>query len=62
MCTVVLKLSKGTLNVEGLVPNHSNKTPFAVTGGTGAYNGARGTLVATDTNSSTAIVQVTLLP
>ncbi len=62
MCTVILNLSKGTLNVEGLVPQHANKTPFAVTGGTGAYNGARGTLVATDVNSSTTNVQVTLLP
>ncbi len=62
ICTVILNLSKGTLNVEGLVPQHANKTPFAVTGGTGAYNGARGTLVATDVNSSTTNVQVTLLP
>ncbi len=62
MCTVILNLSKGTLNVEGLVPQHANKTPFAVTGGTGVYNGARGTLIATDINANTTQVHVTLLP
>jgi hypothetical protein len=34
----------------------------AITGGTGAYDGARGTALVTDTSSSTTTVDVTLLP
>jgi hypothetical protein len=36
--------------------------PFAITGGTGAYDGARGTARVTDVSSSTTDVRITLLP
>jgi hypothetical protein len=62
LCTFVLKLSKGTLTVEGFLSQHSTKTPVAITGGTGAYNGARGTLIVTDLNPNTTDLQITLLP
>lgn len=62
LCTVVLKLSKGTLNLEAITPSHNNKTPWAITGGTGAYNGARGTALVTDVTSNTSDIQITLLP
>ena len=46
LCTVQLKLSKGTVSAQGLSSLRRNtNTPFAITGGTGAYNGARGTMV-----------------
>ena len=40
----------------------ANKTPFAITGGTGAYDGARGTALVTDVNSKTTDIQITLRP
>jgi hypothetical protein len=62
LCTVVLQLSKGTVTAAGLLGPRLNKTPFTITGGTGAYNGARGTALLTDVNSSTTNVDITLLP
>jgi hypothetical protein len=60
LCTVQVQLSKGTLSVQGIAPQRSNNTPFAVTGGTGAYDGARGTAFVTDTSSSTTSITVVL--
>jgi hypothetical protein len=62
LCNVQVQLSKGTLSLQGFVTERSRNTPIAVTGGTGAYNGARGTAVVTDVNSSTTDINVTLLP
>ena len=62
LCTVQVQLAKGTLSVQGMVPQRSNHTPLAIIGGTGAYNGARGTAVVTDTSSSSATVDVSLPP
>lgn len=61
LCTVVVTLSKGTLAVQGLVPQHPHKTPLAVTGGTGAYKGARGTARATEVNATTTTIDVSLV-
>ena len=36
----------------------ANKTPFTVTGGTGAYDGARGSALVTDVNSTTTGAEV----
>jgi hypothetical protein len=60
LCNVQVQLSKGTLSVQGIVPQRANNTPMAITGGTGAYDGARGTAVVTDHANSTDI-SVTLL-
>jgi hypothetical protein len=60
VCTIQVQLSKGTLSVQGIAPQRSNNTPFAVTGGTGAYDGARGTALVTDVNSSTTNITVNL--
>ena len=61
VCTIQVQLSKGTLTAQGTVPERSNKTPIAVTGGTGAYDGARGTALVTDMKNQTT-VDITLLP
>ena len=61
VCTVEVQLSKGTLTAQGVVPERSNKTPIAITGGTGAYDGARGTALVTDQQNQTT-VDITLLP
>jgi hypothetical protein len=62
LCTVVVEVSKGTLTAQGLTSPHPNKTPFAITGGTGTYDGARGTALVTEVNSNTTDVRVTLRP
>jgi hypothetical protein len=47
LCNVQLNLSRGRLSAQGLVPNETDHTPIPITGGTGAYDGARGTAYAT---------------
>ena len=46
----------------GMLPRRANKTPVAITGGTGAYNGARGTALVTDSSPTQTDVEITLLP
>jgi hypothetical protein len=62
LCNVQAKLSKGTLSLQGFVSEKSKNEPVAVTGGTGAYDGARGTALVNTVNSSTTRIDVTLLP
>jgi hypothetical protein len=61
LCTLELDLAKGTITAQGLIPQRSHDTPVAITGGTGAYNGARGTALATDVSSSKTTIDVSLL-
>jgi hypothetical protein len=60
LCNIQVQLSKGTLSVQGIVPQRSKNTPIAITGGTGAYDGARGTAFVTDTSSTTTSITVVL--
>jgi Dirigent-like protein len=60
LCTIQVQLSKGTLSVQGIAPQRSNNTPFAIVGGTGAYDGARGTALVTDVNSNTTNITAAL--
>jgi hypothetical protein len=53
VCNVVVELSKGTLDVQGIAPQTAKNSPLAIVGGTGIYDGARGTVFATDHKSST---------
>ena len=62
LCTIQLQLSKGTITAQGMLPERSRNSPVAITGGTGAYDGARGTALATDTSASSTSVEITLLP
>jgi len=61
-CTIWVKLSRGTLTAQGLLPQHAHNTPVAITGGTGAYNGARGTAYATEISQAKTRITVSLLP
>src|SRR5437763_2099919 len=45
LCNVQAQLSKGTLSLQGFVPQKVSNVPIAVIGGTGAYDGAGGTAV-----------------
>lgn len=63
LCTAVAQLSKGTLTAESLVSFEPGPTRYAITGGTGAYEGASGTAVVTDVpGTAKADIQITLLP
>jgi hypothetical protein len=61
LCTLELDLAKGTITAQGLIPQRSHDTPVAITGGTGAYNGARGTALATDVSRSRTTIDISLL-
>lgn len=47
LCNVQLKLSRGQLSVQGLVPQRADHTRMAIIGGTATYSRARGTAIAT---------------
>lgn len=61
-CTVWMKLSNGTLELQGMLPEKAHNTAIAVVGGTGRYNGARGTAYATDVSQTKMSIVVDLLP
>jgi hypothetical protein len=61
VCTLQLQLAKGTITAQGVLPQHAHDTPVAITGGTGAYNGARGTALATDVSSAKTTIDISLL-
>ena len=48
--------------MQGLVPERSRNHPMAIVGGTGAYDGARGTALVTDVDANTTTVDVALKP
>ena len=60
-CTMWVQLTRGTLALQGEVPERAHNTPIAVTGGTGAYNGAHGTAVITDVSKTKTTIDITLL-
>jgi hypothetical protein len=47
ICTIELRLTRGTVSAQGLVPLRADHSPIAITGGTGAYDGAGGSTVVT---------------
>jgi hypothetical protein len=60
ICNVQAQLSRGSLSLQGFATGKSQNTPFAVLGGTGDYDGAGGTALVTDVNSSTTDINITL--
>jgi hypothetical protein len=62
LCTLQLRLKHGNITAQGMLPQRANRTPIAVTGGTGAYNGARGTALLTDVSATRHEADITLLP
>jgi hypothetical protein len=62
LCNVQAQLSKGTLSLQGFAVERARNEPIAVTGGTGAYDGARGTAFVTDVNRSTTDIRLELRP
>lgn len=62
LCTIQLILSRGEISAQGLVPNKTRHSPIAITGGTGVYNGARGTAFATQINPTKTRFTIKLRP
>jgi hypothetical protein len=64
LCNIEVQLSKGTLSAQGLIAQAPGaKVRLAVTGGTGAYAGARGSATVQDIgHTSKSDIQITLLP
>ena len=60
LCNVQAQLSKGTLSLQGFVSEKPQNQQIAVVGGTGDYNGASGTAVATQVGKSTTDITITL--
>jgi hypothetical protein len=60
VCTIQVQLAKGSLSVQGIAPQRAKNTPFAIVGGTGAYDGARGTAFVTDVSSTTSTITAAL--
>jgi hypothetical protein len=63
-CAAVLRLTRGTLVMQGLLPaGPTPGVPIAVVGGTGAYDGARGTATITNTGGgATTRIAIALRP
>ena len=53
------QLSKGTLSLQGFVPQKARNLPIAILGGTGDYDGAQGTAVINDVGKSTTDISIT---
>ena len=57
-CTNVLRFADGTINTQGLDPHGLSDVFFAVTGGTGAYEGASGQAEYIDTTQTDIIISL----
>jgi hypothetical protein len=62
LCSLQIQLSRGKLSAQGLVPDRADHTRISIIGGTGAYDGARGTAIATQTSDTRTRLNITLRP
>jgi hypothetical protein len=60
-CNGSLILAKGTITATGVSSIASNRDTYAITGGTGAYAGARGVLVTTQGKNESTLIVVKLI-
>jgi hypothetical protein len=61
LCHSQVVLTTGQLSFQGILHQDDHNTPGSIIGGTGAYNGARGTARITDVNPTTAKVTINLV-
>jgi hypothetical protein len=61
-CSAVVGLHGGTLQAAGALSHTSATSTWAITGGTGAYAGARGTVRLTQRSATRTAATITLLP
>jgi hypothetical protein len=60
-CVISIRLPRGQLTVQGLVSVGGGTFTLAITGGTGAYQTARGEADVTEPNATDAIIRVKLI-
>jgi hypothetical protein len=60
-CHSQVILTTGQLSFQGIFHEHDDNTPGSIIGGTGTYNGARGTAYVTDVNPTTTKVTIKLV-
>jgi hypothetical protein len=61
-CTAHADLQGGTLQMAGVLSHKSAESAWAVTGGTGSYAGARGSVVVRQLSATRTAVTISLLP
>jgi hypothetical protein len=61
LCHSQVILTTGQLAFQGILHRHDHNTPGTILGGTGAYDGARGTARITDLTPTTAKVTIDLV-
>jgi hypothetical protein len=61
-CTALVRLRGGTLQAAGVLSHTSPRSVWAITGGTGAYAGARGTIQLRQLSAKRTAATITLLP
>jgi hypothetical protein len=61
LCHSQVILTTGQLSFEGILHQDDHNTPGTILGGTGAYDGARGTARTTDVNPTTTKVTINLV-
>ena len=61
LCHSQVILTTGQLAYQGILHQHDHNTPGTVLGGTGDYNGARGTAHVTDISPTTAKITINLV-
>ena len=61
-CSSVVTLRGGTLQAAGVLSHTSTRSEWAVTGGTGRYAGARGTVALRQASPTRTRATITLLP
>ena len=59
-CFATVRLQSGTLSVQGNLWQNNTSSRLAVTGGTGAYEGAKGNVVVPPGDSETTKLTITL--
>jgi allene oxide cyclase-like protein len=61
-CTAAVTLRGGTLQAAGVLSHTSPRSVWAITGGTGSYAGARGTVELRQVSAKRTAARITLLP
>ena len=59
LCNVQAQLSKGSLSLQGILPQKLNNSPIPILGGTGDYDGVGGTAVVTKVTKNSTDIKIT---
>jgi hypothetical protein len=59
LCNIQAQLSKGSLSLQGFIPQRATNLPIPILGGTGDYDGVSGTAIVTSVNKTTTDINIT---